>query len=114
MTLTSVLLAINSDGSTRNIIRNPTLQEFQGANSVHVLAFTSHGQLLVAESEGSFTLEDWDEVYEIGKGLCCYGIETGDDNIMQGEGLEGNTGGMMTFVKSALEEKVSADLHWKD
>lgn len=114
MTLTSVLLAISSYGSSRKIIRNPTLQQFQGANSVHVLAFTSHGQLLVAESEGSFSMEDWDEVYDIGKGLCCDNIETADDDIMQGDGLVENTGGMMLFVKSTLEEKVSADLHWKD
>jgi exosome complex component RRP46 len=114
MTLASVLLAISSDGSSRKIIRNPTIQEFQAASSVHVVAFTSHGQLLVAESEGSFTLEDWDEVYEVAKGLCCDDIETSDENIMQGDGLEGNSGDMMMFVKSALEEKVSADLHWKD
>jgi len=114
MTLASVLLAISSDGSSRTIIRNPTLQEFQAASSVHVLAFTSHGQLLVAESEGTFTLEDWDEIYEVGKGLYCDDVATADENIMQGEGLEENTGGMMMFVKSALEEKVSADLHWKD
>jgi exosome complex component RRP46 len=113
MTLTSVLLAINSDGSLRNIIQSPTLQELQNANSVHVLSFTSHGQLLVAESEGSFTMEDWDEVYEIGKCLCCGGIDTADDSMMQGDRLEENSGGMMKFVKSALGEKVSADLHWK-
>ena len=113
MTLTSVLLAMNSDGSSRNIIRNPTLLEFLGANSVHVLAFTSHGQLLVEESEGSFTLEDWNEIYEVAKGLCCDGLET-EDNVMQGDGLERGTGGMMMFIKSTLEEKVSVDLHWKD
>ena len=113
-TLASVLLAISSDGSSTTIIRNPTLQEFQAASSVHVLAFTSHGQLLAAESEGAFTLQDWDEIYEVAKGLCYKYIETSDENIMQGAGLEGKTGGMMMFVKSALEEKVSADLHWKD
>ena len=114
MTLTSVLLAISSNGASTKIVRNPTLQQFQGANSVHVLAFTSRGQLLVAESEGSFTLEDWDAVYDTGKGLCCDDMETADDDIMQGDGLEENNAGMMRFVKSSLKEKVSADLHWKD
>ena len=114
MTLTSTLLAINSNGSSRKIVRSPTLQDLQGASSAHVFAFTSHGQLLVAESEGSFTMEDWDEVYEVGKGLCCDGIGATDDDIMQEDGLVGNTGDLMMFVKSTLEEKVSKDLHWKD
>ena len=115
MTLTSTQLAIKSNRSLRKIIRNPTLQDFQAADSVHVLAFTSQRQLLVAESEGSFTLDDWDEVYEIGKDLCCHGIETADDDDgMQGGELDETTGGMMSFVKSTMEEKVSLDLHWKD
>jgi exosome complex component RRP46 len=115
MTLTSTILTINSDGSLMTIVRNPTHLEFQSANSVHVLAFTSHGQLLVAESEGSFTLEEWDEIYKVGKGLCYNDVETANDDIMQGEeGLEENCGGMMIFVQSALKEKVSTDLHWKD
>ena len=55
-----------------------------------------------------------DEVYGVAKDLCCDGIVTGDDNIMQDGGLEEKTGGMMAFVKSTLEDKVSGDLHWKD
>jgi exosome complex component RRP46 len=70
--------------------------------------------LLVAESEGSFTVEDWDEVYQIGNDLCCDSLETSNDKIMQADEMEENTGGMMMFVKSTLVEKVSADLHWKD
>ena len=114
MTLTSTLLAISPYGSSTKIIRNPTLQEFQGAHSVHVLSFTSHGQLLVAESEGSFTVEDWDEIYQIGKELCSDSLEISKDNMLQADGMEENTGGMMMFVKSTLVEKVAADLHWKD
>ena len=114
MTLTSVLLAMNSEGPSRNIIRNPTHQQCQVTNSVHVLAFTSHGELLLAESEGSFTLEDWDEVFEFGKALCCDSIEESGDSVMQGNGLGKGTESMMMFTKSALREKVSVDLHWKE
>jgi len=75
------------------------------------LAFTSQGELIVAESEGSFTMEDWDEVHDIGKRLCCDEV---DDNPMQDEALEEKNGGMMGFVKSVLKEKVGDDLYWKD
>ena len=113
-TLTSVLLALNWDGSSRNIIQDPNVLEFQTANSVHVLAFTSQGELLVAESEGSFSMEDWEKVYRLGKEICCDNSKTGaDDNVMQDEGLDEKTEAMMMFVKSTLREKVTADNHWK-
>jgi exosome complex component RRP46 len=114
MTLTSVLLALKSDGKSRTVVKSPSLVQYQAANSIHVLAFTSQGELLVAESEGTFTLDDWDEVYETAKSLCFDGSKTAGDNVMQVEGLEENTGGLMMFVKSTLEEKVAKDLHWKD
>lgn len=114
-TLNSVLLALNSNGKSRNIIKNPTVVQFQAADSVHVLAFTSQGELLVAESEGTFTLEDWDEVCETAKSLCCdESTIAGDDDVMQDEGLEENKGSLTMFVKSTMEEKVAKDLHWKD
>ncbi|TVY39088.1 Exosome complex component, partial [Lachnellula subtilissima] len=111
VTMTSVLLALNnSNGKSRTTLKAPTIVQFQAADSVHVLAFTSQGELLVAESEGIFTLEDWDEVYETAKALCC--DETAGEAIMQDE--EENKGSLMGFVKSTLEEKVAKDLHWKD
>ncbi len=114
MTATSAFLALTSDGSTRSIIRNPTVLQSESADSVHVLAFTSHGDLLVAESEGSFTLEDWDTVYEAGKAICCDDSKINADHSMQDGGFGDEKGGMMNFVKSTLRTKVNADLHWKD
>ena len=110
MILTSISIGVNSKGTSRSIIRNPTLLQSQSADSVHVLAFTSHGELLVAESEGNFTLEDWEEVYEVGKEMCC---DSSVSNDMQDGGME-SSGDMMRFIKSSLQAKVAADLHWKD
>jgi exosome complex component RRP46 len=110
MTLTSVFLALVSEGSSRTVIRNPTLLQSQSSNSVHVLAFSSHGDLLVAESEGAFTMDDWEAVYEAGKAMCC---DNSEDEVMQDQELDHNAGGMDMFVKSALQAKVTADLHWK-
>jgi exosome complex component RRP46 len=113
VTLTSVLLALTSDGSSRSILRNPTLTDLQTVDSVHVLGFTSHGELLIAESEGSFTIDDWSELYNAGKRLCCDENETADDDeIMQDERLDDKAGEAL-LLKSVLSEKVEADLHWK-
>ena len=109
LTLTSVLLALTSDGTAKRIIRNPTLTQSQSADSLHVLAFTSQGDLLVAESEGSFTISDWEDLYEAGKAICYHETEPVDDHEM-----DGKDGGMQMFVKSILQAKVAADLHWKE
>lgn len=114
MTATSAFLALTSDGPARSIIRNPTILQSEDADSVHVLAFTSHGSLLVAESEGSFTLTDWDTVYEAARTICCDGLDGDVDHSMQDGELDEERGGMMNFVKSTLQTKVTADLHWKD
>ncbi len=113
MTLTSVLLALTSDGTAKSIIRNPSLIQSQGADSIHVRAFTSRGDLLVAESEGSFTIGDWDEVYEAGRAVCCEDSKQTDDHEMQDEELDEKAGGMVTFINSTLQAKIAADLHWK-
>ncbi|PBP17885.1 hypothetical protein BUE80_DR011456 [Diplocarpon rosae] len=107
MTLASVYLSLTSEGS---IIVNPTPLESQSATSVHVLAFTSHGELLVAESEGDFTLEDWKVVYEAGKEICYDASEPNKDHTM-GDGEQ--DGSLMMFVQSTLEDKVKTDLQWK-
>ena len=110
MTLTSVLLALTSDGTAKRILRNPTFIQSQSADSLHVLAFTSHGDCLVAESEGSFTIGDWDDIYGAGKAICCNGSEQGDDHEM----IDERDGGTHMFVKSVLQSKVAEDLHWKE
>jgi exosome complex component RRP46 len=137
MTLASVLLALTSNGGSKRILRNPTFGEILSADSLHVLAFTSHGDLLVAESEGSFDVVDWEEIYEVGERACCDKIEQGrvlrskayftrngtskhlltpkssaaDDDTMQAEALDEKVG---RFVKSVLKEKVETELQWKD
>lgn len=68
----------------------------------------------MAESEGSFTIEDWNVVYEAGKRLCCDDIETtSNDDIMQDDASD-EMAGEVSFVKSVVREKVEADLHWKE
>ncbi|KUJ22723.1 uncharacterized protein LY89DRAFT_728842 [Mollisia scopiformis] len=115
MTATSAFLALTSDGSARSIITNPTIVQCESADSVHVLAFTSHGDLLVAESEGSFSLQDWETVFKAAKSICCDDSKTNvDHSVMQDGELGDEKGGMMNFVKSTLQTKITADLHWKD
>lgn len=113
MTLTSVLLA-KSSGSSGKIIPDPSILQLQSAKSVHVLAFTSHGELIVTESEGRFSILEWNDIHDVARRLCCGEHTSDEDDSMQDEGSGGHAGGsMMMFVKSVLAEKVGNDLHWK-
>ncbi|KAH7417340.1 hypothetical protein BKA64DRAFT_702115 [Cadophora sp. MPI-SDFR-AT-0126] len=112
MSLTSTFLALASDGSHRRVIVNPTLLESQAASSVHVMAFTSHGDLVVAESEGDFTLKDWEALHDAAKEICCDDSSTSGD--MGDEGMGEKNESLLMFVKSTLEDKIERDLHWKD
>lgn len=112
MTISSALLAYNESKPVPRIVQHPSADEIQQASSVHVLAFTSTGELLVAESEGVFSYSEWDDIFRKAKTIC--GIETsnqGSDVDIEDED-EGSVN-MQSFVRSALETKIEADLHWK-
>ncbi|KAL2072588.1 hypothetical protein VTL71DRAFT_11931 [Oculimacula yallundae] len=113
MTLTSTFLALTSNDSSRRIVVNPTLLESEAASSVHVMAFTSHGDLLVAESEGDFTLKDWEAVHDAAKNICCDESQTSGGRQTAEDDMDGRSGNMMEFVKSTLEDKVDHDFQWK-
>lgn len=112
--MTAVILALTSNEKTQLILRNPTLAELQSADSVHVLGFTSHGELLVAESEGSFTIDEWDKVFSAAKRLCCDDIETDSETDVMQDEISEEKGSEATFIRSVVTEKVEAELHWKD
>lgn len=114
MTITSIILALKNTETGTAITENPTPVECQDAASVHVLTFTSHGELLVSESEGNFDMDEWEEIYEHAKGVCCKSHGSGEDDIMHGDGLENEAKSNLTmFLKSTVQEKVATDLHWK-
>lgn len=90
---------------SKGIIRNPTLIQVQEAQSVHVFAFDSFKELLIAESEGDFSMADWEELYRVAENLCCG--SHGDDPMQEEEQS------MQQFIQNALREKVADDLRWK-
>lgn len=110
-TATAVAL-VRRDGANEEII-DPSPREIETAQSVHVLAFTSHDELLLAESEGDFSVKDWDTVYETAKRICCRPAPTkeGIAMVLADEGAAGPD--MRHFLRSAMESKVAADLYWK-
>lgn len=102
-------LAISAESGS--LVVEPITEGAAKAKSLHALAFTSHDELLLAESSGSFSVEEWDKVLEAGQRICCRDQGSGLDTAMSGDGLESQS--IKAFIRSVMETKAAADLHWK-
>ncbi len=69
-TATSTVVAVLADGAGSRIVADPSPLEVERCQSLHVFAFTSHDELLLAESEGDFSWQDWEEAHSTAKRIC--------------------------------------------
>ena len=110
MSLTATFVAVDSNGA---LVMQPSVKQIKLASSIHVLAFSSHGDLLVVESEGEFTIDEWDEVLQKAR-LICHGEERGEsgseDVSMKVDDVSSELG---TVLKDAIERKVAKEQRWK-
>ncbi|KAJ3534774.1 hypothetical protein NM208_g7408 [Fusarium decemcellulare] len=106
----ATVLAI-PEGEGEDIIVDPTAVEADRAKSLHALAFTSQDELLLSESEGSFTVDEWTKVLQLGQRVCCEHQQPGFDTAMSGNDMESKS--MRQFIRSVMEAKVAEDLYWK-
>ncbi|KAI1368713.1 hypothetical protein F5Y08DRAFT_227288 [Xylaria arbuscula] len=110
-TLTSTSLAIIQEDGRPHIVTNPTARQVEQSKSFHVLAFTSQNELILAESEGAFTLKEWDDIYGAAYRKCCTTASIGDTDTLMDEGTTGAD--LKRFTRSIIEQKTASDLHWK-
>ncbi|PTB39691.1 uncharacterized protein TrAFT101_007532 [Trichoderma asperellum] len=103
------LVITDADGSSVKV--DPTPAEIDQARSVHVLGFTAGRDLLLAESEGSFSADEWATVLQTAEKVCCRSQEAGGDAEMGGYGAESEN--VQQFMRSVLEAKAAEGLHWR-
>ena len=110
MTLTATLIGVNSNDT---LVVDPSMQQLKLASSIHVLAFSSHGDLLVVESEGNFTIDIWEEVHRKAK-LICHG-EEGDESASEDVSMNSDDISKLDDVlKDAIEGKIAKEQRWKE
>ncbi|KAI1385099.1 uncharacterized protein F4822DRAFT_382979 [Hypoxylon trugodes] len=111
-TLTSTSLAIIADGQSNKIVLNPSPREVETSQSFHVFSFTSHDEPILVESEGSFTMKEWDDAFAAAQRQCCQStiINDGDTRMDDSNSADAN---LKQFTRSTLEGKIASDLHWK-
>lgn len=67
MVLISISVAVDRRG---NLIYDPPAGATQSAASLHVLVFSSTRDLLLAESEGKFSVDTWENAFEMARSRC--------------------------------------------
>ncbi|SPN97174.1 related to RRP46 protein, involved in rRNA processing [Cephalotrichum gorgonifer] len=107
---TAALVIVPEATSDEKTIVDPTPVQISRARSVHVLAFTSEGDLLLSESEGQFSLADWDEVVGAARQVC---FRSQDDMDTDEKAGVARPADMKQFIRTAMASKVAADLHWR-
>lgn len=111
-TATAAVIAIVSDEDKTRLVVDPSERELDTANSAHVFAFTSDGQLLLAESQGDFSMAGWKDAHATAKKICCEAAKKeGIDMILDDENQAGPD--LQRFLRSTMESKVAEDLMWK-
>ena len=95
--------------SDEKIVVDPTQVQISRARSVHALAFTSQGDLLLLESEGQFSLTEWDDVVGAARQVCFHS----EDEMAVDTDEKARPADMKQFIRTVLAAKVAADLHWR-
>lgn len=109
MTFSATLLGITKSG---DIIRNPSAIAAKAATSLHVLAFSSKGHLLLNESQGRFDLDTWESVRERATSVCqSTAISGADGDIDMSEGIDATRLG--SFIRETVEDRLHRDYAWK-
>lgn len=97
---------------------SPTANELLRAKpvrSIHVFAFSGDRRLLLNESEGRFSCEEWEEAYEMAEEVSCKeeeegGVSLGDnmeiDGAVQSQNLE-------RWLREVVRKKVEHEQRWK-
>ncbi|GKT55506.1 exosome complex subunit Rrp46 [Colletotrichum tofieldiae] len=100
---TCTTLAILENGS--KIVADPSPLEADQATSLHVLSFTSQGDLLLAESEGAFSLIEWDKAVSTGQKVCSQHCEAEPGPAMNEDGHVATD--MRQFIRTVMEARAA-------
>lgn len=103
----AALAVVGADGKVRV---DPTEKELGSCRSVHALAFSREGEMLLAESAGSFEMDEWElvevKVREVTTGAVAR--VDGDDN------MEGGIMETEPWLREKLEENVREAGAWRE
>jgi exosome complex component RRP46 len=105
MTYTTTALAVTASGAIK---RDPSLNDAKAAESLHVLAFSSKGHLLLNESQGRFDFGTWQGIHDRAYTICRGAKTTADEeDVPMGEDRS-----LENILRETVEDKIYQDLAW--
>ena len=110
MTLTLVSVAIDYQGK---LLPDLSTRHMPQAASVHALGFSATGDMIMAESEGKFLIDTWEQVFEMAKSLTssdenASNVAAADTSVSSAQAsLVGGTS------KIAIQQEISKQQRWK-
>ena len=109
-TFIATTMAVTREGS---FVQDPGVKDIKRARSLHVLAFSSWGELLLAECEGRFSLNQWNQVNAMGI-ESCFGHDAKESDI---DMLNQNQGArerkLHEILKGSIERQVTENNKWR-
>ncbi|KAF2826031.1 hypothetical protein CC86DRAFT_394801 [Ophiobolus disseminans] len=112
-TLTSLLIAVPTSSAP---IISPTSTELLRAGplqAVHVFAFAGDRRLLLNESDGAFSYDEWEEACEMAEEVCCSGGEGGVKLEGEGMDVDAQDGNLEEWLRGVVRRKVDWEQRWK-
>ncbi|KAJ5887791.1 hypothetical protein N7495_007832, partial [Penicillium taxi] len=108
MAFATTLLGVTQSG---DIIRDLSTSDAKAAASLHALAFSSKGHLLLNESQGRFDFETWELVRQQAVAICRKASTGSDGDVTMGE--ETDKAHLDEFIRETVEDSLHKDYSWK-
>ncbi|KAL8942599.1 MAG: hypothetical protein Q9216_001581 [Gyalolechia sp. 2 TL-2023] len=111
MVLTSTLIAVSARGE---LLRDPQPHAIKEATSMHLFGFSSLGDLAVAESEGTFSIDTWEQASNYAEQLCRGSASTDIDQTGDVNMASSHHDSLENAIKSVMEQKNAKKDRWKE
>lgn len=115
MIFTATMLVVSD---SERVIKEPAVQDISDASSIHALAFSSKGHLLLHESDGPFEFDTWEQVHDQALSVCrgakrrTSGSER--DTVMDdGAALGHDDRSLESFVRETVADRIWHEYAWK-
>ncbi|KAF2279976.1 uncharacterized protein EI97DRAFT_491536 [Westerdykella ornata] len=111
-TVTAALVVLPAGRDAAPMLQ-PTARDVMLAKpiqSAHVFAFSGNGKVLLNESDGSFTYEEWEEACEMAEEVCCKEGGVGLSDAMQ---VDGGSENLERWLREVVRRKVEKEMRWK-
>lgn len=82
---------------------------------MHALAFSSHSELICAESEGAFNMDQWKAVHERARQLCLSLAARGSEDVQMSDAeTQNGQASLQDELRYVLEQRRDHENRWKE